>query len=66
MAPAAARGRGHQLTGSTGYFLELGSGGTPADASPVRPGVHCMPADEGSHFLRSGILPVGVVVVSRA
>ncbi len=65
MAPAAARGRGHQLTGSTGYFLELGSGGTPADASPARPGVHFMLADEGSH-LRSGILPVGVVVVSRA
>jgi len=31
----------------------------------VRPGVHFMLADEGSH-LRSGILPVGVVVVSRA
>ena len=38
MVPEAARGRGHQLTGSTGYFLELGAGGVPADASLVRCG----------------------------
>jgi len=45
MAPEAARGRGYQLTGSTGCFLEPGSGGTPADASPVRPVVHFTPAE---------------------